>query len=190
VNLFDIIAPVYGSSLRLRQAKRDKIVAYLDLSPDDVVVDIGGGSGIGARAAARISGCWGIVVDRSTGMLRQSDPNSRVLLMAGDATALPLADASIDGALCLDALHHFRDAAGALKEIRRVLKPGTHLVVQEMDRRRISARLISLAERVVGEPGSGWTPEEMTSLFTAAGLIPVEVITRGRVYYAIALRQD
>jgi ubiquinone/menaquinone biosynthesis C-methylase UbiE len=189
VNLFDLIAPVYGSSLRLRQASRDEIVAYLGLTSHHVVVDIGGGSGIGAHSAVRVSGCRALVVDRSTGMLRQSDADGRVSLVTGDATALPLASASVDGALCLDALHHFPDAVAALEEIRRVLRPGAHLVVQEMDRRRTSARLISLAERVFGEPGSCWTPVEMASLFRAAGLTPKDVITRGRVYYAVALRQ-
>jgi ubiquinone/menaquinone biosynthesis C-methylase UbiE len=188
LNLFDIIAPVYGSSLRLRQASRDDIISYLGLTSDSVVVDIGGGSGIGARSAVRVSGCRAVVIDRSAGMLRQSNSGDRLLPVMGDAMALPMADGSVDGALCLDALHHFRDVVAALREIRRVLRPGSHLVVQEMDRRRISARLISLAERVVGEPGSGWTPVEMADLLKASGLTPTDVVTRGRVYYAIASR--
>lgn len=186
MSLFDCIAPIYHSSLRLRQASRDDVVTYLGVGVGDIVVDIGGGTGIGARSAARTSGCRAIVVDRSAGMLRQSEPEGGVSLVLGDALALPLADASVDGALCLDALHHFSDARAALSEIRRILRPGARLVVQEMDRRRASARIISLVERVAGEPGTFWTPREMTALFLAAGLSPADMIVRGRVYYAVA----
>src|SRR5438067_377390 len=45
--------------------------------------------------------------------------------------ALPFADDTFDGVLCLNALHHLPSYAAALREIRRVLKPGGRAVFSE-----------------------------------------------------------
>jgi ubiquinone/menaquinone biosynthesis C-methylase UbiE len=50
----------------------------------------------------------------------------------GDATALPYEDASVDAAILTAVLGEIPDSAGALREIRRVLKPGGRLVVGEL----------------------------------------------------------
>lgn len=41
-----------------------------------------------------------------------------------DACALPIADASIDGVVCLEVIEHVPDPGQAVKEIARVLRPG------------------------------------------------------------------
>ena len=48
--------------------------------------------------------------------------------LAGHAEALPLADASVDGAVCSDAWHWF-DGARAADELARVVRPGGGVVV-------------------------------------------------------------
>ncbi len=50
----------------------------------------------------------------------------------GDATALPFEDASMDAAILTAVLGEIPDTAAALREIRRVLKPGGRLVVGEL----------------------------------------------------------
>jgi ubiquinone/menaquinone biosynthesis C-methylase UbiE len=50
----------------------------------------------------------------------------------GDATDLPYADASVDAVLLTAVLGEIPDSAAALREIRRVLKPGGRLVVGEL----------------------------------------------------------
>jgi ubiquinone/menaquinone biosynthesis C-methylase UbiE len=50
----------------------------------------------------------------------------------GDATALPYEDASMDAVILTAVLGEIPDTAGALKEIRRVLKPGGRLIVGEL----------------------------------------------------------
>jgi ubiquinone/menaquinone biosynthesis C-methylase UbiE len=51
---------------------------------------------------------------------------------AGDATALPFEDASVDAVILTAVLGEIPDPAKALAEIRRVLKPGGRLVVGEL----------------------------------------------------------
>ncbi|MGE0067897.1 MAG: class I SAM-dependent methyltransferase [Solirubrobacterales bacterium] len=50
----------------------------------------------------------------------------------GDATALPYEDASVDAVVLTAVLGEIPDSAAALREIRRVLKPGGRLVVGEL----------------------------------------------------------
>jgi ubiquinone/menaquinone biosynthesis C-methylase UbiE len=50
----------------------------------------------------------------------------------GDATQLPYEDASIDAVVLTAVLGEIPDTGGALREIRRVLKPSGRLVVGEL----------------------------------------------------------
>lgn len=50
----------------------------------------------------------------------------------GDATALPYEDASVDAVVLVAVLGEIPDAAAALREIRRVLRPDGRLVVGEL----------------------------------------------------------
>jgi ubiquinone/menaquinone biosynthesis C-methylase UbiE len=50
----------------------------------------------------------------------------------GDATALPYEDGAVDAVILTAVLGEIPDSAAALREIRRVLKPGGRLVVGEL----------------------------------------------------------
>lgn len=47
----------------------------------------------------------------------------------GEAAKLPFADGSFDLVTCLDVVEHLDDDTAALREMRRVLRPGGHLLV-------------------------------------------------------------
>ncbi|HKH65254.1 MAG TPA: methyltransferase domain-containing protein [Solirubrobacterales bacterium] len=57
---------------------------------------------------------------------------SNLVPTQGDATDLPHEDASVDAVILTAVLGEIPDAAAALREIRRVLKPGGRLVVGEL----------------------------------------------------------
>jgi SAM-dependent methyltransferase len=95
------------------------------------VLDIGCGPGTLARrlvdAGATVTG-----IDPGEAALakaRSSVPEARFEAATGEA--LPFPDASFDGAVLLNALHHVPDPAIALAEAARVLVPGGRIVVVE-----------------------------------------------------------
>jgi ubiquinone/menaquinone biosynthesis C-methylase UbiE len=57
---------------------------------------------------------------------------SNLVPTQGDATALPYEDASVDAVVLIAVIGEIPDSAAALREIRRVLKPGGRLVVGEL----------------------------------------------------------
>ena len=81
-----------------------------------------------ARAGYRVTG-----VDVSAVMVAQARRRCRGLagvdLRQGDATALPFAEGSFDGACSVNSVHHWPSVIAGLCEIRRVLRPGATLVL-------------------------------------------------------------
>jgi SAM-dependent methyltransferase len=57
--------------------------------------------------------------------------NVPVSVHACSVTKLDLPDASVDGVLCHQLIHHVADQQGALRELHRVLKPGGYLFLSE-----------------------------------------------------------
>ncbi|MFF0017591.1 class I SAM-dependent methyltransferase [Streptomyces sp. NPDC005374] len=83
--------------------------------------------GTGAHAAPAAALGWTPVgVDLSRGQLRHAV--SRLPVVAGDATALPMADASVPAAMCVLASTDVPDYAAVLREVARVLAPGGRFV--------------------------------------------------------------
>ncbi|WP_457107194.1 class I SAM-dependent methyltransferase [Methylobacterium sp. P5_C11] len=99
--------------------------------PGKRILDIGCGPGTLARRLVD-EGAVVTGIDPGTAALakaRAAVPEARFEVAGGEA--LPFPDASFDGAVLLNALHHVPDPAAALVEAARVLVPGGRLVVVE-----------------------------------------------------------
>jgi SAM-dependent methyltransferase len=107
-------------------------------------VDVASGPGTSALQIARETGCDVIGVDLAPPPDRPDEP--RVRFLVGDAEALPLDEASVDGALCECALCTFPDKARAASELARVLRPGARLALSDMtaDRAQLPEELTGL----------------------------------------------
>jgi demethylmenaquinone methyltransferase / 2-methoxy-6-polyprenyl-1,4-benzoquinol methylase len=106
------------------------------LQPGMQVIDVGTGTGLVAREAARLVGPRGSVlgVDPSAAMLANARATAGVRLTLGCAESIPAPDASADF-LCLGyALRHISDLSVAFQEFRRVLRPGGRLCLLEITR--------------------------------------------------------
>jgi ubiquinone/menaquinone biosynthesis C-methylase UbiE len=97
------------------------------------VVDVACGTGVVARAAARLAGPSGYVsgIDLNPAMIQvaqQVEPT--IDWQVGDAANLPYEQSSFDVALCQSALFFFPDAAAAVREMARVVTPLGMVAVQ------------------------------------------------------------
>lgn len=98
------------------------------------ILDVGAGTGTLSRAvAARWPGAQVIALDPASEMLAlaavhlRADGASNARVVVAGAEAMPLASASVDVAISSFAMQLVPDRPAALREIRRVLRPGGHL---------------------------------------------------------------
>jgi demethylmenaquinone methyltransferase/2-methoxy-6-polyprenyl-1,4-benzoquinol methylase len=131
---------------------KDAATARLNPRPGETIVDCAGGTGdmarrivkLARRAQARSGGADArvLVVDYNAEMLaagraRGSEPE--ISWSVGDAQRLPLPDGCADAYVISFGLRNVTDTLLALKEARRVLKPGGRYLCLEFSRPTASA---------------------------------------------------
>ena len=134
--MFDGVARRYdltNAVLSMRQDRgwRRAVLRALELQPGEVVLDLAAGTGTSSEPFAA-AGARALACDFSLGMLRVGHArNPRLPFVAGDATALPFADACFDAVTISFGLRNVSDPDAALRELARVTKAGGTLVVCE-----------------------------------------------------------
>ncbi len=146
---------------------------------DKVVVDAGSGFGM----VSNLVGCWGArhvcAVEVHTPMAEShARVNAawfpflvgRVFGLRGDASHLPIRNASTDVVLSIEAISHYYDVDAFLAECARVLRPGGHVVISDGNNganSRIRATTLELWRRFELGPegpfGDHVIPEPMVS---------------------------
>ena len=162
---------------------RRTIAERLDLRPADALLDVGCGTGTALfELAARVARAVG--VDLSEEMLEVARSRARpgVELLRSDAAALPFDDGTFDAYRAERIYQHLEDPHAALREARRVLKPGGRLVVADpdwsgllvdLDDDRLLRR--ALAATVASRP-SATVGRRLRRLALEAGFPDVEIV--------------
>lgn len=138
--MFDRIAPVYDVMNRVMTAGLDvrwrRLAAQAVVRPGDEVLDAACGTGDLAIAcrkagAARVTG-----LDFSEKMLERARRKAQLEWVQGDMLALPFTEATFDAATVGFGVRNVADLELALRELRRVLKPGGRLAILEITQPR------------------------------------------------------
>jgi SAM-dependent methyltransferase len=162
------------------------LIRFAGLVDGERVLDVGCGTGSLTFALAETANLAAITgVDLTPGFLdfaraRNTDP--RISFGHGDACALPFADNSFDRAFAMLVLHFIPDAADAVAEMRRVVRPGGTVAAAVWDNYGgqlhvrlmwdIAAVLDPELERPLFRPMSA--PGEMEAAWQAQGLLDIE----------------
>lgn len=117
-----------------------------DLAPGSRLIEIGCGTGhFAAALRARFDTCFVVGIDAAHQMLRRA--GDRVPVAQGDATTLPLADASCDVAFVIALLDFVDEPVEVLQEALRVAR--SHVVMLAL----VSHSVLALRRRVSGSLG-------------------------------------
>lgn len=174
-----------------QQVRSAAVLKRLQARHGEAILDIGCGN---ARDILPIlsQGATIVGVDLSEGMIDQArrdlaDAGHRdVRLEVGDATRLQFGAGTFDKVLCSEVIEHIPDAALAVSEMCRVLRPGGTLVISTPNRRSwygfdryvISDRIL---RKPWNHPFDNWrTMEELTALLSRNGF---DVTTAETVCY-------
>jgi ubiquinone/menaquinone biosynthesis C-methylase UbiE len=119
---------------------RDRLREALAPEPGERLLEIGPGTGYYALPVAQWLGPAGTLevldvqqefLDHTAGRAREQGLANLVPTLA-DAQAMPYEDATFDGAYLATVLGEVPDPSAALRELRRVVKPGGRVVVGEL----------------------------------------------------------
>ena len=124
--------------------RRRTVVEALGLRTGERVVDIGTGPGFIAYEMAELIGPAGEIlgVDSSEAMLRlarqRCGEKTQIQFKAGDASQLPVPDASFDVAVSVQVYEYVHEVDAALAEMYRVLRPGGRGAIVSTDWKSIA----------------------------------------------------
>lgn len=143
------------------------------LDPTWSVGDLGCGTGaLSAAFAPHVARVHAI--DASAAMLGSARARLRrlpnVTVHEGALEMLPLADASLDLAVLSLVLHHVADPQRALREVRRVLRPGGRVLITDM---RSHAR--AEYQQQMGHVWLGFDAPTLTRWLTDAGFVGTRI---------------
>jgi demethylmenaquinone methyltransferase/2-methoxy-6-polyprenyl-1,4-benzoquinol methylase len=213
--MFDAIAPRYDLLNHVLSAGIDKrwrarAIRSLHLTGRERVVDVCAGTAdvaLQAAGAARVVG-----VDFAAAMLRiglqkvrAAGQGSRITLVHGDATSLPLGDRTVDAAAVAFGIRNVERPELACREMARALRPGGRLAILEFGVPRIPGirtlylwyfkYVLPLIGRSVSGHNAAYSylpasvgtfppPAEFVQILERAGFVDVEAVplTLGIVY--------
>jgi demethylmenaquinone methyltransferase/2-methoxy-6-polyprenyl-1,4-benzoquinol methylase len=223
--MFDSIAPRYDLlnrvlSVGLDRKWRHRAVREVRLGPAARVLDLCTGTADLALATAQRHPDASVVgVDFSGAMLRLGQQkvraaslDGRIRLVRGDATRIPLDNASCDAGTIGFGIRNVAEPERALAELARVLRPGARLAILEFGQPRIPGirtmyswyfrYLLPAIGKLVSRHRSAYSylpasvgtfppPAEFARLIESHGFVKVEAVplTFGIVYLYVAVRK-
>ncbi|MET7994399.1 class I SAM-dependent methyltransferase [Amycolatopsis sp. NPDC005232] len=115
---------------RANAATERRLVALARLEPDETVLVVGPGPGIGLDAASRVAGkTIGVEPSPEMRALCHERCGDRAELRSGTAAATGSLDSSVDAVLSVNNVQLWDDRAAGFAELFRVLRPGGRLLL-------------------------------------------------------------
>ncbi|MGH2970934.1 MAG: ubiquinone/menaquinone biosynthesis methyltransferase [Gaiellaceae bacterium] len=139
-SMFDRIAPVYDAMNRVMTVGLDlrwrRLAAEAVVRRGDAVLDAACGTGDLAIADRKAGAATVTGLDFSEQMLARARRKAPLEWVQGDMLALPFEDASFDAATVGFGVRNVADLELAVRELRRVLRPGGRLAILEITQPR------------------------------------------------------
>jgi demethylmenaquinone methyltransferase/2-methoxy-6-polyprenyl-1,4-benzoquinol methylase len=168
---FDLISPLYD--LVFGRRIDNEIVTFADLKSDQVLLDIGGGTGrVSILFKENFSKIF--VIDSSVNMLKEAKAKGLSTLNS-NSERLPFDDESVHRIIMVDALHHVKNQEETLREMWRILKPQGKIIIEEPDINNFIVKLIALGEKILLMRSHFIAPKEIAEMFNHQKLAKIDI---------------
>jgi SAM-dependent methyltransferase len=178
---------------KLNELTNPPFIAFLAPQPHESILEVGSGLGIlageVASVAARVVG-----IEYSPEQLAKATTGrDNLQFIRGDAHSLPFDDNCFDVVYCRYLLEHVRHPETVLAQMRRVLKPGGRICIQENDDavfqlwpecptwKKLWVNFCELQSRLGGD---GYIGRKLHSYLIDAGFFDVELTIQPELHYA------
>lgn len=187
--IYDALAAEYEHGMaRITGIHAPDIVAALALEGGGRALDVAAGTGaVTEPLAGRVGPEGGVVaIDVARGMLgfarARLDGCACVRYTLASAEELPFGDASFDGAACGFGIQHMANADAALRELRRVLRPGGRCAtavwaeVGKDIKTPINEAFVAMSGQRLSPGQDSWAVQDaLAARLRRAGFAPVDV---------------
>ncbi|XP_061114939.1 uncharacterized methyltransferase YdaC-like isoform X1 [Conger conger] len=164
---------------RHNQVMEVNAVRLCGIQPDDTVLEVGFGPGLGLEAAAsHLTDPRGKLfgVDYSEFMYKLASERVQGLITSGKATlhqasvdAMPLSDSSVDKVFHCNCYYFWPDLRAGAAEMHRVMKPGALMVVT------LRTEQVAWAASKNLIPVENWRPESYMDALRATGFTDIQM---------------
>src|SRR5215471_14128042 len=166
---------------------RETAAKHLNLAPGQKVLDVGCGIGGATFPLAEITGPSGLAagVDISNAMIEAATSRladrSGMDFRVGEASAIPYPDRFFDAARSERVFLYLPDRLAAIREMKRVVKPGRRIVLLDVDveetgvyteKLRLGRKMTSIVAETMPNPNSA---RDLPALARAGGLKDLRV---------------
>jgi len=179
----------------LNELSNAAFLDFLELDETSAVLEVGSGLGILTRDVARkVPRGWVVGIESAPEQLAwTAAPEPNVRFLRGDAHALEFPDSTFDVVYCRYLLEHVADPSRVLAEMRRVLKEGGKVFIQENNILvnvfwpecprfdDIWRKFATLQERLGGDPLVG---KKLLPLLRGAGFRDVRLTIHPEAHYS------
>jgi ubiquinone/menaquinone biosynthesis C-methylase UbiE len=169
---------------------RPLLTELLALTPNDILLDIGGGTGMIVDQLLAKSSFEGYIVEVEQKKLSYAAKKRRnINLVNASVGFIPFPYDYFSKIMSIVAFHHFSDQDSALQEIKRVLKPGGLLILNEIDPSTFNGRIVSFGENTIKKMKCKYhSPSQLHEKAKAHGYQEIS-ITHAPIGYFLSARK-
>jgi len=178
------------SFLTLGSKKRIQLMLYyIDIRPNDVLLDVGGNTGKITEFYAR--DCKEIVILEPKHALVKYGRTYRphIKFVEGGVENIPLPSEHFDRVVASASFHHFPNQDEGLEEMKRVLKPNGKMSIIEIDPNTGRGKRLKICERILRTGAKFYEPFELKKKVEGHGLKVLSVKCTNLGYFLTAIKE-
>lgn len=186
VGSFDKVHQHYDNFMKFWGLYREEeILDLLNLRGDEIIVDLGGGTGHLASYLA--DHCKQIyILDQSAKMLSHVPVKPNLKTVLGNVLHTCFADQTADIVVLSDVFHHIKEQEQLIDEVKRILNQNGKLLIHDFNIESLRTKVLNLFEYVMFGKLYFRNLRYVEELFRSKGLIIDQKIDKGFYYFLVS----
>jgi ubiquinone/menaquinone biosynthesis C-methylase UbiE len=159
------------------------LLQYVDIKPNDIILDIGGNTGKITEGYSR--NCKQVVILEPKHSIVEYGKSRRpnIKFIEGGAENIPLPNEYFDKVISIFSFHHFLNQDKGLEEMKRVLRSDGTLFIIEIDPTTTKGKTLRLIETLLHTGANFYEPLELRKKVEEHGLKIISVNSTSQGYY-------